>query len=131
MCPKTDAETNNDTIAINSCYRCLSIDGIHDCAASKAEETAERVLGHIVAMGRENSTISDDGEDHEHDEREEAHASFESSVVAGDLKEDRDHVYRDDDCGSACAVMAKRMSIVLDLKYSTGKTRRLVVLKMA
>jgi len=49
-------------------------------AAGKAEETAERVPGHVVAVGRENSAVSDDGEDHEHGEGEETHAGFEGGT---------------------------------------------------
>jgi hypothetical protein len=103
LCKKTVVEPDDDTVAIHSCYQCLGIDGIHECAAGKIEETAERVPGHIVAVGRENSTVSDDGEDHEHDKGEQTHAGFEGSVVTSELEEDRDHVYRDEDCGSACS----------------------------
>ena len=82
LCKKTDTEPNNDTVVIHSRYRCLGIDGIYERAASKAEATAERVLGHVVAVGRENSAVSNDSEDHERDEGEETHGSFEG-VVAG------------------------------------------------
>jgi hypothetical protein len=94
LCKKTIAESDDDTIAIHSCYRCMGIDGVYERAAGKAEETAERVPGHVVTVGRENSAVSDDGEDHEHDKGEETHAGFEGGVVAGELEEDRDHVYR-------------------------------------
>jgi hypothetical protein len=101
LCKKTDAEPDDDTIAIYSCYRCLGIYGIYKRAASKAKETAERVPRHVVAVGRENSAVSDNSEDHKHNKREETHARFEGGVVAGELEENRDHIYRDEDCGSA------------------------------
>jgi hypothetical protein len=43
LCKKTNAEPNNNTIAIYSRYRYLSIDGIYEHAASKVEETTERI----------------------------------------------------------------------------------------
>jgi co-chaperonin GroES (HSP10) len=49
------------------------VDGIHERTAGKAEETAEHVPGHVVAVGRENSAVSDDGEDHELEEGEETY----------------------------------------------------------
>jgi hypothetical protein len=132
MCKKTISEPDDNIVAIHSYYRCLGVNSTHKRAADKAEETAERVPEHVVAVGRENSVVSDDGEDYKHDQMEETDAGFEGGVVAGELEEGRDHVYGDEDCGSACvAVMTKRMIIVLDFKNSTGKTRRLVVVKMA
>ncbi|KAF4632928.1 hypothetical protein G7Y89_g5198 [Cudoniella acicularis] len=50
---------------------------------------------------REDSAISDDGEDHKYDKGEKTHACFEGGVVTGKLEEDRDHIDRDKDYGSA------------------------------
>jgi hypothetical protein len=80
-----------------------TIHGIHKHAVGKAEKTAERVPGHVVAIGKEDSAVSDNGKDHEHNKGEETHACFEGGVVTGELKEDRDHVNKDKDCGSACS----------------------------
>jgi len=101
LCKKTDAEPNNNTIAIYSRYQCLGIDDIYERAASKAEETTERVPGHIVAVDREDNAVSNNGEDHEQDEGEETHASFEGGVITSKLEENRDYVYGDEDYGSA------------------------------
>jgi hypothetical protein len=127
---KTVAEPDDSTVAIHSCYRCLGVDGIYERTADNVKETAECVLGYVVAVGRENSAVSDDGEDYEYDKGKEAHASFEGGVVTGELEEDRDYIDGDEDCSFAYSGYSEENKYIPNLKNLTGKTRRLVVVKM-
>lgn len=95
------AEAHDHRVAVHARHRGGLVDGEQKRAAGDDQQAAGGVPRHVVAVGGQDGAVGDDGEDHEHDEWEEAHAGFEGAVVARELEEDREHVDGDEHCGAA------------------------------
>jgi hypothetical protein len=94
-------------------------------------ETTECVPRHIIAIGKENSAISDDSKDYKYNKGEKTRACFEGSIVTSKLKKIGIIYIRTNIAVPPIAVIIKRISIVLHLKNFIRKTCQLVVVKMA
>ena len=114
MCEHSCPETDEHAVAVDAGDAAVCVDGVHQCATDDGQDAAGGVPGHVIPKGRHDSTVCDDGEYHEEDEREEADAGFEGGVISCELEEDGNHVDWDEDRCSASGSHAE------EDKYGAG-----------